>query len=773
MSQEASWSHRLATWLYDRRWIALSGVILLTVLAAVPALQVRVDTAVQHWFTEGDPALEAYRDFQATYGNDEVVLVGLYRADGLLTAEGLSLLRTATERVRAIDGVAAVRSLTTQSRVQTTLAGPQLVPLVGSGTVSTGQAQALRSSVLADSAYARLVSDDGTMAAIYARMERNVEIDGRRGPILDAIRSALAPLDASTHLAGTGVILNAISEATTQDIFLFIALSGLAIFLLLWGYFQRTLPVVVTLAVVGATTVWLMGIYGLAGRDVNMVTLVMLTLVLVVCTANCVHVLVYAATLPDDCPARERVVRTVQALATPCLLTTLTTAAGFASLMASSMPVIRDLGLFSAVGVLAGLAVTFLGCVPALTYDAALPNRPTNSYLQRATDTVVSCGLQHCGWVLLTTGLLVAAATVGLTRITVDTNHFDYLFHDHRVRQDARLIERTLGPYTPLEFVVRPEQDSAEGSPATPVEAAGQESRRALGLLRPDLLRAVETWQRRALHTGAVYWHQSPVDALRRLHAALPGGSSTVPESPDRLRGLVQLGSNKLPYLDDLRAHPDQLRVTFGVPTQSANGVRRAIDTVQAVSPLPDDVTVQATGFLPLYVRMMSLLVDALVSSFGLALLVILGMIGVIFRSFWAALLSLIPNVLPVLLTLGLMGWGGIPLNVATMTIAAVVFGLVVDDTIHLFRHYVVARETKDPVPAIQESAHHTGRRMAITTSVLTAGFLVLCFAQIKSIVWVGLLSAVAIVVALGADLLVLPAVITAVCRPAESSTSP
>jgi predicted RND superfamily exporter protein len=161
---------------------------------------------------------------------------------------------------------------------------------------------------------------------------------------------------------------------------------------------------------------------------------------------------------------------------------------------------------------------------------------------------------------------------------------------------------------------------------------------------------------------------------------------------------------------------------------------------------------------------MMRLLVDALVNSFGLALLVIVGMIAIIFRSLRAAALSLIPNVLPILLTLGLMGWAGIPLNVATMTIAAVVFGLVVDDTIHLFRHYVDARCEGGPVAAIRESAHHTGRRMAITTSVLAAGFLVLCFAQIKSVAWVGLLSAVAIVVALAADLLVLPAVLAAIC---------
>jgi predicted RND superfamily exporter protein len=758
MTSRSSWTRRTAFWLYDRRWNVLVGALLLTIIATLPAMTVHVDTAVQNWFAEGDPALQAYRDFQETYGNDEVVLIGLQRSDGLLTPGGLSLLRTATERVRSIDGVASVASLTTQSRVQTTLAGPQLVPLVSSGRRSAEQAAALRAHIQSDSAYARLVSDSGTMAAVYARMERNAMIDGKRGAILDAIQQKLAPLDASVHLAGTGVILNAISEATTLDVFVFIGLSGLVIFLLLFAYFRRTLPVVVTLGIVGATTVWLMGIYGWAGRDINMVTLVMPTLVLVVCTANCVHLLVYAAHQPKACSPRRRTVRTLDAMATPCLLTTLTTAAGFASLTASSMPVIRDLGLFSAVGVMAGLVLTFVGCAAVLPYEAALPCRPEDSRLQHVTDTVVDWGLRRWGLVLGGTVLLAGAAGLGLSRISVDTNHFDYLYYNHEVRQDSRLIERTLGPYAPLEFVVR--SDASENDRPG---GDGNPQRAEFGF-RPDLLRAVGQWQDRAVATGDVEWHRSSVNALRRLHAALPGGTATVPQDQGRLQGLVQLGQKEFPYLRDLQAHPDQVRVTFGLPIQSADGVRQAIDTVKDAAALPGTVTTRATGFLPLYVQMMSLLVDALVSSFGLALLVIVGMIALIFRSLRAAALSLIPNVLPVLLTLGLMGWVGIPLNVATMTIAAVVFGLVVDDTIHLFRHYVDARCEGGPVAAIRESAHHTGRRMAITTSVLAAGFLVLCFAQIKSVAWVGGLSAVAIVVALAADLLVLPAVLAAIC---------
>ncbi len=729
----------MAVWLYNYRWHALVGVLLVTVLAAAPALQVRVDTSVQNWFTEGDPALDAYRDFQATYGNDEVVLIGLHREAGLLTPSGLSMLRTATERVRAVDGVASVRSLATQERVQSSMAGPQFVPLIGEDSISAEQARAIRSHVRSDSAYAQLVSDDGTMAALHARMARNAVIDGRRGAILDSIRHALAPLDASSHLAGVGVILDAINEASTSDSFLFVLASSVLIYLLLWGYFRRIGPVLLTLGVVGVSTVWLMGAYGGAGKDINMVTVVMPTLVMVVCVADCVHLLVYAADCPDALSPRERTIRTLSHLATPCLVTTLTTAAGFASLTSSSMAIVRTLGLFSAIGVVAGIVVVFVGAAVALPYEAMLPNRRASGGLQRAVDGLVGTGLRHGRTVLGATLVLVAAAGVGLSAVEADTNPIGYLFDDHEVRRDSRLLERTLGAYAPLEFVVQ--SDSS--------------------VIAPPLFRAVGQWQNRAVATGAVEWHHSPVDAVRRLHAAMPGGTATVPSSADRLRGLVQLGRDRDTTLADLQAHPNQLRVTFGMPIQSADGIRRAIDSVRAAAALPGAATLQPTGYLPLYVRMMRLLTDSLAWSFGLALVVVLGLIGGFFRSVRAALLSLGPNGLPVLAALGLMGGLGIPLDAATMTVAAVVFGLVVDDTIHVIHSYLTADETTSIRAAVRTSARQVGPRMAITTTVLAGGFLVLCMAQIKSIVWLGFLSAVAIGTALLADLLVLPALLT------------
>lgn len=198
---------------------------------------------------------------------------------------------------------------------------------------------------------------------------------------------------------------------------------------------------------------------------------------------------------------------------------------------------------------------------------------------------------------------------------------------------------------------------------------------------------------------------------------------------------------------------------------QSAQGLRSTIAALkeQAATALPSGVTAEATGYLPLYVRMTDLIVDAQLRSFGWALLVIPLTIAGFFGGLWAAGWSLVPNLLPVLFTLGAMGAVGVPLDIVTVTIAVIVFGLVVDDTVHLLHRYAHARASEPPERALATAARRVGRMIGITTAVLAGGFVVLGLAHNRSVVWFGTLIAGALCAALVVDLLLLPALLAAV----------
>ncbi len=732
---------RIVGRLYDHRHLALVICLVLTALAGWGASRVGVDNAVEIWFVEDDPALVAYQGFQDAFGNDEVVVLALEDPGGLLDEEGLGLLGAVGQAAAGVEGIAEVVSLATVQDLRTEDDWLEVGDLVPEGPLPEGFAD----RVLADPLLAgKLVSRDGRVALVLARMEAMTDIDARRDAILAELFDAVDAVTTDYRAAGIGVIYAALNQLSTVDSAVFIVASYLLICVLLWAFFRRLGPLVTTLAIVGVAATWVMGAYGFAGRDINMVTMVLPTLVLLIGISDCVHILVHVARQPhlEGEDRRQRVVRGVGFMLWPCLFNTLTTATGFAALATAPMRVVRDLGLFCALGLIGAFVVSIVGCTWALAYERAEPRVCLEGLLQRFVDRLAVLGLARREHVLALAAVATLVAALGVSRIQADTYSIDFLLADHPVRVDSERIESTFGPYTPLEFVV---------------DAPG-------AALSPEVLQAVEGWQAAALADPRVGWSRSVVDVVARLEQVLGSGRHEVPSDASRIdQSLLLYGTGSDSDLEDLVNGEDQLRVTFGITMQSARGIASTIASLEDAARLPASVTLTPAGYLPLYVRMMDFIVRSQVTSFGLAFVVVFALIALLFRSVRLAALAIPANLLPVLVTLGAMGLLGVRLDVATVTIAAVVLGLVVDDTVQfLYRlRHELGVHGEDVDAGVRAAVGTVGRSLAITTVVLVLGFSVLGLAQIKSVIWFGLLIALAMGSALIADLLVLPALVS------------
>jgi len=261
-----------------------------------------------------------------------------------------------------------------------------------------------------------------------------------------------------------------------------------------------------------------------------------------------------------------------------------------------------------------------------------------------------------------------------------------------------------------------------------------------------------------------VGWSRSSVDTVRRLSQVWGDGSPEAYALPTDDNQLYQLMLQYDPHANPglpkmLSEDQTELRVTVGIPMGTARDFEESIHRLSALAKLPQGSSLEATGYLPLYVKMMESVVQSQLSSFGLAFCVIFLMLALLFRSLRLAALAVPANLLPVLMILGIMGIAGIALDVATVTISAVVLGLVVDDTtqfLYRFKHELKARG--DMAEAVEHAVNGAGKAMATTTVVLSLGFLVLTLTAVKSIAFFGLLCAIALVVALLGDLLILPA---------------
>ena len=198
----------------------------------------------------------------------------------------------------------------------------------------------------------------------------------------------------------------------------------------------------------------------------------------------------------------------------------------------------------------------------------------------------------------------------------------------------------------------------------------------------------------------------------------------------------------------------------------SAQVFGETIGALEAMAELPPGSRIQPAGYIPLYVQIMDHIVTSQLSSFAIAFVVIFSLIGLLFRSPRLVILAIPANLLPVFVTLGAMGAVGIRLDVATVTIAAIVLGLVVDDTTQfLYRYREMARRYDDVSEVVIETVRSVGRPMLITTIILAGGFSVLALAAIKSVAYFGVLLAIALISAVLVDLVLLPALLVLIDR--------
>lgn len=649
--------------------LALVALVVALAPLFIAGAGLRPDNSLSVWFVDDDPALVAYRDFLATFGNDEAIAIA-YEAPAGWTEQEAEAQRALATRLRAMDDIAEV--------------------------IAAGEIPGATSELLSQMG---LASADGRTLGLVARVAAREDIDLVRGALLDAVRAAAAETLGADgrrlRYAGTGVLYEELNRQTLRDTGIFLMLALLLMVAVLRVALGRWGTVGVALAPALVAALASLGPLALAGRPLTMVTAGLPTLVLVIALADAIHMIAHM----DEAWARDGGAREWRAVvaeraalvAVPCFYTSLTTAVGFLALTTSKLAVVRDFGAFAAVGMfLAWVVVMVAGtALMALRAPAPVAAPDSGGGVGERMGALMAVVLRNRVRATLTWVAVIAALAVGVTRIRVDTLTIGMLPPDHAVREDSRWIETRLGNYTPLEFVVR-------GVPADSLEASAALARwRDAMLARPEVDRVVV--------------------ARERVTAFVPMMSAA------------------------------------GFDTTSAAILALAGETMPSTR-------VEASGYLPLYVRITDYTVRSTILGLGIAFVLVFTILAALMRSARLTLAALPANLFPVLLVFGVMGWFGIPLDIGTATVGAIVLGLAVDDSIHLLVQFQRERAAGHaPSEAMRRTAEVSGRAVLLTTAVLALGFGVMITSGSASVASFGLVTTVAVLGALAADLLLLP----------------
>ena len=733
---------------YPRSTLALLAVI--TILLGLQAQKIRVDSAIDTLLPHDDPERGFYEEAKRVFGSEEGTVIGIFAPDVFAPAT-LARIDRLSNALAGIDGVREVISLTTVQAIEPSDGAVRIGRLLPELPRGESAAAAFRQRVLGDPLYAgNLVARDGTAAAVLVLFDPLGDQELLSRGVEDQISTLVAENPGPEDTAITGIQTLKVNGARLmeQDLTRFVPLSLLLVVAVLVWEFRTVRGVMLPLIAVIMGVIWTIGLMVLAGRSINMGTLILPPLLMAIGIAYAIHVVArYYQEIQPGRPRYETVLATLTHVRLPSVFAWLTTVLADATLSLSPIPAISDFGIFSALGItiIFLLSVVFIPAALVVLPDPKRTPRQSarRGRLARSLEQVARFGVARRVPILWLSAVVCALGLWGATRIALETDYLEFFGEESVVRRDNARVAEGLGGSQPVYVVI---------------DGEGPRRMRKLESLVPirDLQRFIE----RQPGVDSVL---SVVDSVALVRRALePGAAGDLPESQAEIDQLLQ-------FLD-----PDQMAPVVSTDWKRANivvrtrlsgsseveGLTRAIEDY--ARRLPEGMQARVTGSIVLLNRSADTLAAGQLSSLWQVMLVLVILMSSLFLSLRTGLLTLVPNVIPIVVLFGTMGFLGIDLNISTSMIAVIAIGIAVDDTIHYFNEYnLELRQSGDPQTAVVAVVRSVGQPIVFTALALSAGFLVLCLSNFQPIRQFGYLASLTMAVGLVTELLITPGLVT------------
>lgn len=720
---------------------------------ATSAASVGIEHDNQSLQTRDADASALYRRFVATFGSDEDLLVAVGHP-ALVSEDGLALVGDLTRRIEAMDGVRRVWSLATAEEIVAGDLGAEPRPLLPQDAGAPDFEARVRAALDRNPDFTGwLVSADRRVAGLVVELEDRPGDHEYRSRVIEGLRGLGADVAAQggeLHLTGVPVQKHDVSDYVDRDQRVLMPAAVAILGAVLFAFYRSLWGVALPLGVAAMTVVATLGAYGLAGHDLNAITSLLPPVLLVVAVASCVHL--YDAWQAND----GAVARALGLVALPAALCAVTTGQGFASLSVGDIPAVGQFGLFAALGTGVAFVLT-MTAAPALLTFATPPAaaRRRHAATERLLARTTALATERPGAVLASAALATAALACGIAMVRSNTDLVGFLKPNAPLRIDTAWIDRHLAGSLPFDFLIE------------------REDGRSLASL--DFVRRLAALEEAVLAQPGVTDATSVLALLRQVHRAESGGEAlALPDEEATLFGELDLLDESGHALVRRFVAPEWKSIRFTVRVHSIGSAASAplVEAIRADAArlLGPGVAFRPTGALWHVVHDSERLVAVQVRSFAVAIVLVVASIGLLLRSLRFTLLAMIPNLMPILWTGGLMGYAGIDLSTGTAMIASAVLGIVVDDTIHYLAYYRRVYRG-DAVAAVRETTAHVGAPVTVASLSLMLGFWVGALGSFQPTVHFSLLTGLTMVMGVVCDLLVLPASLVWMDRRSHAAT--
>lgn len=741
---------KLIDWWLGNSKKVVAALLLLLCLSIYGITKLRMVYDFEAFFPKGDPDLAFYQEYKASFGpDDNNLFIAIEAPSGIFRQPFLQQLDSLTI---TLDSVPSITEVVAINRIKNPVKSPfgfvtrQVLHIDDPAQYGADSIRIFEDERL----MGRLVGKDAQSVVIILEVEDTLTQSGANN-LNQELKTLLEQrFPGQWHLAGKAIIQAEYVRVQQQEVILFTALSGLLVLVMLWFIYRSIWLIAVALGTVFVALIYFLGLLGLLGIPLDLMSALFPILMLIVGLSDVIHIIARyqecVAEEPDQ--QRQAMKHAIKDVGMAVFLTSFTTAIGFLSLVTSRIGPLQMFGYTAALGVMMAYATAII-VVPTLLL-LLKPNQiaaqKSWGFLDKVVQWCYQTGKLHGNRVLAVSALLLVVGLYGISQISTQARLQNDLPRREQLKSDFLFFEEKLGGFRSFELALLPQGGKDMHNPevlvaVSQIEAYLAKRNEVRALLSPTTLYKS---LHRAHHADRAAHYTLPTDEAtyaqyRKLIIANPNDLSKVLINQDATMG--RLGGR----VNDVGSDS-----TARLYANLRNWVAQNIPE--------ETLKVRVTGSSLLYDNNNIYLVSGLLQGIGIAFIIISIIMALLFRSWRMVLASLVPNVLPLVLTGAFMGFAGIVLDAPTTIVFTIAFGIAVDDTIHFLSRYKVELSNGySKEEAIARSFNITGKALILTTIVLFFGFAVLLGSQMMLTMKVGILVSITLATALIGDLLLLP----------------
>jgi len=748
-------------------WIGLTVFILLTAFLGYHLKDIRFDYNFENFFPSHDDETSFFYDYRDDFKSDnDFLLISIENEAGVFEPNFLKKVNDFSQKLGDVEYVENVLSITTESE--------QFIFPGGSTSskryIDFTDFDAVRDSARIyknDELINTFVSENGKAICIFIKHEDYLSKKKSDQLVKDVDKITKSLKLKNTRIAGRAVGQAYYINKMIFELSLFLGLSAFLIILFLYIAFKSIWGILIPQIVIVGSLIWIIGGMGLFDAPINIILTVLPSIMFVVCMSDVIHLVSkYLDALRVEKDTFTAIKVSVKEVGLATFLTSITTSIGFFSLYFVRVQPIQVFGVILGIGVLIAFVLTFL-TLPILFYifpgpKHVLSAEPKNHFWKNFLEKGFVFVMKRRKSILITSGIVLIVSFVGM--LQVETNNFmmDDLKESEQMKQDFNFFDDNFGGIRPFELAIK---------------VKGKDR----NVWDKEIIQKLDSVETYLENEFGVTVKSSLVKILKTLNRSAHAGNADsyeIPTANSKIRSFKRIikvadkGRFVCGFIDSTE---QKTRVSGTIPDLGNVLAREKTEALFAFikkNNLDQDIEFKVTGTGYLLDKNMRYLAVSLIKGLGISIILVALIIGFVYRSGRILIISIITNVLPLFVIAGYMGFTGVELKTSTSIIFTIAFGIAVDDTIHFlgkFKYELM--KGKGKLYALKRSYLTTGKAMILTTLILSSGFLLLVFSSFLGTFYMGLLLCITFVVALVADLTLLPVLLLLFYKEKPKST--